>query len=109
MANPWLKALNDTYESIESAGTIVLGVSTALPQQNRAARFAIPLLTEVNPARPVHQEWGVLNADGSVVPSVFFINRKREVEWDGAHPKALGDPTDVVRAILQGRDPESFL
>ena len=108
-ANPWLKALNASYDSIESSGTIVVGVSTALPQQNRAAEFALPLLTEVDPARPVHKQWGTLDDAGKVIPSVFYINRGREVEWEGSHPKSLENPAAVVRSILQGRNPEDVL
>ena len=108
-ANPWLKALNASYDSIEASGTIVVGVSTALPQQNRASEFALPLLTEVDPARPVHKQWGAMDDAGNVIPSVFYINRGREVEWEGNHPKALENPAAVVRAILQGRNPEDVL
>jgi peroxiredoxin len=113
-ANPWLKALNQNYEAIESSGTIVVGVSQALPLQNRAAKFKLPLLTDVNPAvagslKQVHREWGVLDENDNTIPSVFFINRGRMTDWEGDHPKAVEDPTAVVRAVLQGRDPETLL
>ncbi|MFK7820628.1 MAG: redoxin domain-containing protein [Planctomycetaceae bacterium] len=113
-ANPWLKALNKNHAAIESSGLIVVGVSTALPLKNRGAKFKIPLLTDVNPAiagslNQVHRDWGVLDENEKTIPSVFYINRGRMIDWAGEHPKAVEDPGAVVKAILQGRDPEVLL
>lgn len=108
-ANPWLHTLNMNPDSIESGGIIVFGVSTALPQHNRIAEFKLPLLSEVNPARPVHKQWGAIDNNGNTLPKMFYINRERKVQFDGQTPRPVDRPGALVRAILEGRDPETVL
>lgn len=113
-ANPWLRAISANYDAVEKTGTIVIGVSQSLPQVNRQTEVPFPLLTDLNPAQPgstgrVHKEWGVVDAAGQATPAVFYIDRARQVQWDGEHPQPLADPATVVRALVQGRSPEAVL
>lgn len=108
-ANPWLKVLNKNHKSIEASGFVVFGVTTALPQQNRKANFELTLLSEVDPAKPVHTEWGALDESGETIPKMFYINRARQVQFEGQRPKAVDQPDALVNAIVEGRDPESVL
>ncbi len=108
----WLRALRSSADSIARSGTIVLGISMALPRANRETEFPFPLLTDLNPAQPgstneVHRQWGVLDEEGRTVPSVFLITRAGLVDWDGQHPRPVQDPAALVRAVMQGRDPEA--
>ncbi len=107
--DPWLRILNMNHESVTSGGFVVFGISTALPQQNRTAKFELPLLSEVNPDRPVHKQWGAIDAAGDSLPRMFYINRARQVQFDGQTPKPVDNPGALVKAILEGRDPESVL
>ncbi len=110
----WLKMLAERYATVTSTGTKVVAIGQALPSVNRQAKLPFDVLTDLVPgnagsAGNVHREWGAIDAEGKTVPSVFLITSGRLVEWGDSRPKPLGDPTRVIRALLQGRDPESAL
>lgn len=110
-ADAWLKALILNHEAVESSGTIVLGISGALPQQHRQTKCPFPLLTDLDPRTQspssrfgVHRRWGLLDAvEGSPVSGVFHVTRDGKVEWDGGFPKPLAAPEYHVRRLIQGR------
>lgn len=107
--DPVLVALREHRETIQKDRVIVLGISTALPQQNRQAirrggEIPFPLLTDLDGM--VCQTWGVLNMrdDGSFRnrPAVFVIDRAGTVAWKGENPQPVADPLDHLDSLLSG-------
>jgi peroxiredoxin len=88
---------------------ITIGISTALPQQNRGSvgdEFPFTLLTDVDPASPTSpiRLWGCIDQTAAtnpprVRPALFFIDRAGTVAWDGQSPQPLPDVATILRRI----------
>lgn len=115
-ADPLLVRLRRDYDRLKSRGVIVLGISTATPQQNRppakdspyrppnAPQEAFPfdLLTDMGPDYRVHRAWGRLNAAGTgTVPGVFLIERNQTVACEEGRPLPLRDADAEVDRLLK--------
>lgn len=107
--DPTLKLLNSRYESLQNRGIVVLGVTTALPQQNRqAARKAggVPfsLLTDVDGTVCAH--WGCLEVrdDGTrrTKPALFLIDRAGRIRWGERLPIPESDPAKTIESLAEG-------
>jgi peroxiredoxin len=104
--DPVLDRLRQNYDVLQADGTIVLGVSAALPQDNRkvfarSGEFPFPLLSD--PTLEAHRQWGLLDeATGKPRPGVFIIDRKGEVAWSVDAPQPLRDPQTTIDEILSG-------
>lgn len=112
-ADPRIEQARRMAAEIEQAGAKILAVSTALPQQNRAAvlnrrtrepDYAVPfpLLTDLPPATAVHRQWGAVDAAGQPVPAVFVIDRGGRVPWQGMHPVPASGTAEAIRRLLSG-------
>ena len=101
--DPVLILLREKLNRLKRENVIVLGVSTALPQDNRKRieerqkedpDFDLPflLLTDLPPACRVHRQWGRFDeAVGLPLPGLFHIDRAGNVDWAGRSPKPVSD------------------
>ena len=110
-ADPNLVELRQFYPALKSESIIVLGVSTALPQENRnnaAQPFPFPLLTDAVAAseNSVHKIWGrfieppALNKPAGTKPGVFLIDRSGFVPWSGQFPLPEASTDSLVARLL---------
>jgi peroxiredoxin len=109
--DPVLLALRENAKRLNRENVIVLGVSTALPQDNRKRieerqkedpDFDLPflLLTDLPPECRVHRQWGRFDeAVGLPLPGLFYIDRAGNVDWAGRFPKPVSD----VELVLDSR------
>lgn len=113
-SSPVLTQLRDFFPALKREGIVVLGVSTALPQQirNTSMRpFPFPILSDVNALQTgsVHRQWGRLvrpQADdqpAGTQPGVFVIDRSGLVAWEGDAPKPEAEPERILNTLLSGR------
>lgn len=112
----WLPRLRTQAGQIESAGVQVVGVSTAVPAENRRAAdrlgggFPFPVLTDIDPASQstgaVHRLWGLVDAEtGETRTGLFLVDRAGMVAMEGGAPIAEADPERVVDALCRGEWP----
>lgn len=113
LQNAAMNALLKNRQLLETADYRVFGISTALPQQNRAVvaeDFPFALLSDPAAIQPdsAHRAWGCLrppdakNPKASTIPNVFVIDRLGRVNWEGKLPSPI-DPTDnFVQRLLDG-------
>lgn len=113
MDNKAMKLLHEKRQQLTTADYQVFGISTALPQHNRAAvadHFPFPLLSDPTASQPgsVHRIWGCLrepdsrNSEASTVPSVFVIDRRGAVNWEGKYPLPIPLTDDFAQRLLDG-------
>lgn len=83
-------------------GAKIVAVSTALPQENRAAltnghaaNFSV--ISDVD--RRIHEKWGRLDRTGAPLPGIFWIDRKGAVAWRGAGPIPVADIETVMESF----------
>jgi peroxiredoxin len=99
--DPGLTAIRERFDELTKHDVKVVGVSTALPQENRAAmqplgEFPFPLISDVNLA--IHRSWGRLDSRSEQpMPGVFLVDRKGTVPSLGGTPQ----PVDDVAALLE--------
>ena len=92
--DPLLLRVREQFDSLKRRGTIVVGVSAALPQQNRAAfqrsgAFPFPLLSD--PEFKIHQMWGRFDETAErPMTGAFLIDRAGRVAWLGKFPRPEG-------------------
>ena len=113
--NPVLVELRKFYDALHEEGIIVLGISTALPQQNRSnsiTPFPFALLSDVTATakNSVHRTWGcfvepvTLDQPARTKPAVFVIDRAGTVAWEGSLPLPESNPRSVVARLLSRPD-----
>lgn len=111
--DPVLSQLREFYQALKNEGFIVLGVSTALPQQIRQSSqnpFPFDLLSDVAATAPesAHRRWGRLiepEAPGQPAgtrPAVFLIDRSGLVPWQDGQPRSVDHPEQLVSQLLAG-------
>jgi peroxiredoxin len=99
--DPALTAVREQFDALDRQDVKVVGVSTALPQENRAAmqplgEFPFPLISDVNLA--IHRAWGRLDSTTQQpLPGVFLIDRKGTVPGLAGTPQ----PAENVTVLLQ--------
>ena len=114
-----LTRLRSNFDAVKRAGVIVLGISTALPQQNRATSesgrarihpnqprdpFPFLLLTDLPPACKTHRRWGRYDDKRNrTLTGTFLIDRSGHVACDGRIPRPLADPHRTIDKILAGQ------
>ena len=106
--DPVLLSLRKEWNRLKRENVIVLGVSTALPQDNRKRieekqeenpdfDLPFPLLTDLPPECRVHRQWGRFDeAVGLPLPGLFYIDRAGNVDWAGRFPKPVSDVEQVL-------------
>ncbi len=104
--DPILTQLRTAHESLKANDVIVLAVSTALPQENRAAirrggPYPFPLLTDLDGT--VCAAWGCLNVrdDGSreTRSALFVIDRAGRVGWGDRLPQPDTHPEQTIASL----------
>ncbi|QDU38142.1 Putative peroxiredoxin [Maioricimonas rarisocia] len=110
--NALLRTLQEHHDAVEQAGVQIIGISTATPYANRAAgeraggEFPFPLLSDVDLARPVHRQWGMVNLQtGEPKSGLFLVDRGGRVAAQGGEFVPVSDPDSVVAELAQGRWP----
>jgi peroxiredoxin len=109
-----LTQLRDFHPALKREGIILLGVSTALPQQirnNSLQPFPFALLSDVNAiqADSVHRQWGRFvpppanDQPAGTLPGVFVIDRSGLVAWEGDAPKPEAQPDRILNTLLSGK------
>lgn len=111
--DPRLVKLRQALKQLGRNETVVVGVSGGLPQQNRQGSvFPFPLLTDLQQRQAdshfrVHKLWGSYDAVANQPEfKMFLIDRKGTVAWEGETPRAIGNPTTVIHALINGQDPD---
>lgn len=104
-ADPQLLAVRAVFDELARRDVKVVAVSTALPQQNRAAmehvgEYPFPLVTDVD--LTIHQRWGRLSVDNNrPLPGAFLIDRKGTVPAVAAQPRPLEDLANTLKELIQ--------
>ncbi|MCP4174200.1 MAG: redoxin domain-containing protein [Fuerstiella sp.] len=112
-ANETLVTLREFHAALKAESIIVLGVSTALPQDirnNSSQPFPFPILSDVaaTASESVHRKWGCfveppsLDKPAGTQPGVFLIDRTGMVPWHGSHPRPESDTSAIVAHLLGG-------
>lgn len=108
-----LTQMRDFHPALKREGIIVLGVSTALPQQIRNTSvqpFPFPILCDVDATQvnSVHRQWGrfvepsAADQPAGTAAGVFVIDRSGLVAWEGDAPKPNAQPERILNALLSG-------
>lgn len=111
-SNSELVQLRQFYPALKSEGIIVLGISTALPQENRNNSFQpfpFPLLTDevATSTNSVHRTWGrfvaapSLDTPAGTKPGVFLIDRAGLVPWQAGYPFPESSTETLVARLLE--------
>jgi len=104
-ADPGLLAVREKFNELDRLDIKVVGVSTALPQQNRAAmesvgEYPFPLVSDVD--LTIHRRWGRLRAGtGEPLPGAFLVDRKGMVTVVADQPFAYTDVAALVKELIQ--------
>jgi len=109
-----LLRLRERFIELKAHDVKVIAVSTALPQQNRAAmlperagEFPFPLVSDFNPVSPeeaqkIHRRWGRWDdSTGKAKPGVFVIDRKLQIEFMGGAPKPVASVDLAVESLVR--------
>lgn len=109
-----LLRLRERFEELKAHGVKVIAVSTALPQQNRAAMssdragpFPFPLVSDFDSTSPdgtmrIHRRWGRIDsATNRPLPAVFVIDRLGQIPFSGESPKPMENVDQAVESVLR--------
>lgn len=110
-SNETLVTLRDFYQALQAESIIVLGVSTALPQEirnNSIQPFPFPILSDVaaTARESAHRKWGrfiepaSLDRPAGTQPGVFLIDRAGLVAWEGQYPRPEANTSSIVARLL---------
>ena len=109
--NETLVALRDFHQALEAENIIVLGVSTALPQEirnNSSRPFPFPILSDpaATAFESAHRKWGrfieptSLDKPAGTKSGVFLIDRAGLVPWEGQYPRPESNGSSIVARLL---------
>lgn len=112
--SPWLNLLREHQAELDGRRTIVMGISTALPQENIGVTqitesdgertqtrntYPFSLLTDLDLS--VHRAWGRLDeAANEPLQGVFFVDRAGQVDSRNGVPVPLTDPKTFIETYL---------
>jgi len=108
-ANSTLQFLRDHEAQVRQAGWQIIGVSSALPQENRAAGYpdSFEFVTDVEPIYEAHRRWGCFDEQTErPVPAVFHIDRAGNVAKKNDLPVPLPAPRDDMARLLGLTEPK---
>lgn len=103
-----LLRLRDHYSELQTLDVKVVGVTDALPQDNRAAmgraggEFPFPLVSDFDPQSAegqlrIHRHWGRLDSvNGKPLTGSFLIDRKGDVAYMGPIPKPYENTQQIL-------------
>jgi len=107
-----LLRLRERFDELQSHDVKVIAVSSAIPQQNRAAmerggKFPFPLVSDFDPTSPagilrIHRQWGRVD-EKSERPrtGVFLVDRRGQIPFGVNGPKPEADVDRAVDAALK--------
>lgn len=114
--DPVLRKLRKRFNDVQRAGLIVVGISTALPQQNRPPKYAtgVPaaknrprkafpfeLLSDVSRESDIHRLWGRYDSlNRRPLTGTFLIDRAGRVACREGVPKPLDTPLTTIDELL---------
>lgn len=93
--DPILQGVRAAYPALQRQDIQVVGVSSALPQHNRAAvgagdAFPFPLVTDLD--LKIHDRWGRIDpVRKGPLPGLFLVDRKGAVPCFGPTPQPATD------------------
>ena len=108
-----LLRLRDRFDELQSLDVKVVGVTTALPQDNRAAmeraggEFPFPLVSDFDPQSPegmlrIHRHWGRMDpSNEKPLSGVFLIDRKGQVAHLGSIPKPYDNVDQIFDLLMK--------
>ena len=109
-----LLRLRDHFVELKAHDVKAIAVSTALPQENRAAMtaeragpFPFPLVSDFDPtsldgALRIHRHWGRIDANtGKSLTGTFAIDRKGQVMFAGDSPKPMENVDRAVESAIR--------
>ena len=109
-----LLRLRERFIELKAHDVKVIAVSTALPQQNRAAmlpdragEFPFPLVSDFNPVSPeeaqkIHRRWGRWDdSTGKAKPGVFVIDRKGQIAFVNGAPMPFENVDRAVESLVR--------
>ncbi len=109
-----LLRLRERFDELKVRDIKVIAVSTALPQENRAAMssdragpFPFPLVSDFDPTSPegalrIHRRWGRIDAiTGKTLTGVFTIDRKGQVLFAGDAPKPSANVDQAIDRLMK--------
>jgi len=109
-----LLRLRERFAELKAHDVKVIAVSSALPQENRAAMtteragpFPFSLVSDFDPTSPdgalrIHRRWGRIDAQtGKPLPGVFAIDRKGQVLFAGDSPKPMENVDRTVESSIR--------
>lgn len=111
-ADPVLQELRKFHPALKAESVVVLGVSTALPQENRnnsEQPYPFALLSDAVAVdkNSVHTVWGrlvpppSLDKPAGTKPGVFLIDRRGQVPWSGDLPQPEADTRTLISRLLR--------
>lgn len=102
-ADPTLRFLRDHEAQVRRAGLQIVAVSSALPQENRAAGYpdSFEFVTDVEPIYEAHRRWGCFDEQTDrPVAAAFHIDRAGNVAKKNDLPVPLISPRDDIARLL---------
>ena len=109
-----LLRLRERFAELKAHDVKVIAVSTALPQENRAAMtadragpFPFPLVSDFDPTSPdgtlrIHRRWGRIDPKtGKPLTGAFAIDRKGQVLFAGDSPKPMENVDRAVESVIR--------
>ncbi len=103
--DPALLAVREAFPRLTANDVKVVGVSTALPQENRraidtAGDFPFPLISD--PDESIHRKWSRIDSRTQQPrPGVFLIDRKGTVASLGGIPQPAGNVTELLQELTR--------
>lgn len=103
--DPTLLAIREAFPKLTKNDVKVVGVSWALPQENRraietAGDFPFPLISD--PDFSIHRRWARFDPQtGQPLTGVFLIDRKGTVPTLGAIPQPAGNVTELLQELTR--------
>ena len=101
----YLPRLRDAQAKLKRRGFIVIGVSTALPQENRRADMPFDLLTDFSTTgirEPlfVHRKFNMVDEQDQTRTGIFHINRAGSIAWANKVPQQIPDPDAYLDQLI---------
>jgi peroxiredoxin len=109
-----LLRLRSRFAELVARDVKVIAISSALPQENRAAMsieragpYPFPLLSDFDPISPaealrIHRQWGRFDpVTNKPIPGAFVIDRKGQVLFAGPGPKPMKNIDHAVETSLR--------
>lgn len=109
--DPELLRLRERFRELQSHNVKVIAVTSAIPQQNRAAiervgPFPFPLVSDFDPLSPdgllrIHKQWGRVAESGKLKRGVFLIDRKGQVVSTPEGPRSFASVDEAVDSAIK--------